>query len=590
MSDSPLERLAECGDLAASDEMRRFLVSSEELERMIAIADELDEGRFMQRLWGKDAALWSDEEGVRRSVDNRLGWLGIVEEMRGECDSVASFGAAVQGSDVEHVVLLGMGGSSLCPEVCATVFGVDNFLVLDSTVPAAVRAITEEIDPARTLFVVSSKSGTTIETRAFADYFYSLVAPVLASPGERFVAITDPGSHLAQVADERGFLKLWLNPADIGGRYSALSYFGLVPMAMMGLDVSAIIGSAFRMVQSCAAVVPAAENPGAALGIAMYEAFRSGRDKLTFAMSPRLAPFGDWVEQLIAESTGKAGVGLVPVHGEPRGRVENYGDDRFFVSMRLADEEDAGTQALLADLAAAGHPVACLVLQDPADLGAEFFRWELATAVVGSLMGINPFDEPNVKDAKDRTGELLSAYESTGALPEPEPVYTGDGLSIFADLAADTELARGAGENVDLVGWMRLHLQRAKVPDYVGIQAFVAPDDGVKAELSGMRRTLRDRLGVATTFGWGPRFLHSTGQLHKGGPDRGVFLQVTADDVHDLDCPGHSYSFGVLARAQALGDMQALQGSGQRVLRVHVSGDLRAAVEKLVAAVDEALR
>ena len=590
MSEDPLERLAECGQLASTDELKRYLVTSEELERMIAIADELDQTHFLQRLWAKDAGLWTADEDVQKSVRNRLGWLGIVEEMLRECDSLDSFGASVHRSDIEHVVLLGMGGSSLCPEVCASVFGIDNFLVLDSTVPAAVQAIAEQIDPARTMFLVSSKSGTTIETGAFADYFYSLVAPVLPNPGERFVAVTDPGSYLARIAGERAFQKVWLNPSDIGGRYSALSYFGLVPMAMMGIDVRAVVEAACRMAQSCAASVPVAENPGASLGIAMHEAFRAGRDKITFAMSPRLLAFGDWVEQLIAESTGKEGVGLVPVHGEPRGQVDDYGDDRFFVSMRFADEECADAHALLGDLASAGHPVACLVLQDPADLGAEFFRWEFAVAVAGALMGINPFDEPNVTEAKDRTGELLAAYEITGALPEPEPVYTEDGLSLFADLGADTELAKRAGGNVDLVGWLRAHLGRAKAPDYIGIQAFVGPDDEIKDDLAHMRRSLRDRLGVATTFGWGPRFLHSTGQLHKGGPDRGVFLQITADDAHDVDCPGRSYTFGVLARAQALGDLQALQDRGQRVLRIHATGGLRAAIKTLVAAVDEALR
>jgi len=557
--------------------------------QIATVADELDKGQFVQRLWAKDAGLWTDDEEVQRSVRNRLGWLDIVEGMLGECAPVARFGASVQKSDIEHVVLLGMGGSSLCPEVCAKVFGVQNFLVLDSTVPAAVRAIEEQIDPARTMFVVSSKSGTTTETRAFADYFYSLVAPVLANPGDRFVAVTDPGTPLAQLAHERRFRRLWLNPPDIGGRYSALSYFGLVPMALMGIDIHAVVDTAYRMVQSCAPGVPVADNAGVSLGVALFEAFRTGRDKITFAMSPRLAAFGDWVEQLIAESTGKEGVGLVPVHGEPLGQVEDYGDDRFFVSMRFENEEDATAKTLLEDLSSAGHPLVRLVLQDPSDLGEEFFRWEVAVAVAGSLMGINPFDEPNVKEAKDRTGELLSAYESAGALPEPAPVYTEDGLSVFADLDADTELAKGAGGNVDLVGWLRAHLGRAKAPDYVGIQAFVGPDEGIKDDLARMRCFLRDRLGVATTFGWGPRFLHSTGQLHKGGPDRGVFLQITADDAHDIDCLGRSYTFGVLARAQALGDLQALQDRGQRVLRIHASGEPRAAIKKLVIAVDEAL-
>lgn len=554
-----------------------------------ARARTLDEQDFVRRLWAKDASLWSTDEVVREKIRNRLGWLDVVESMVDELRSGPGIGAEAQVDDVEHLVLLGMGGSSLCPEVCAEVFGIEHFFVLDSTVPGAVEAVANRIDPARTLFIVSSKSGTTTETRAFADYFFGLTAPVLAEPGERFVAITDPGTPLGQLAHERDFGRLWVNPPDIGGRYSALSYFGLVPMALMGLDVGAILESAGRMARACGPDVPAADNPGVLLGIALAQAHQEGRDKITFMISPRLAAFGDWVEQLIAESSGKEGIGLVPVRGEPLGEAGAYGDDRLFVSMRLTEEDDAAMETRLQELGAAGHPVLRINLADASDVGGEFFRWEIAVAAACSLMGVNPFDEPNVSESKERTGDLLATFELEGALPEPEPVLEHGALSLFADLQGDAELAQRVGEGSTPEAWLRAHLERAQPSDYLAVLAFLAPDDGIERSLADLRRQVRDSLRVATTFGWGPRFLHSTGQLHKGGSERGLFLQLTADDVSDIDCPARKYSFGVLARAQALGDLQALQARGRRVLRVHLGGDPKQAVEELVSAVTTAL-
>ncbi|MFQ5743740.1 MAG: bifunctional transaldolase/phosoglucose isomerase [Acidobacteriota bacterium] len=554
-----------------------------------ATAEALDDQKFVRRLWAKDALLWSKDEKVQETIRDRLGWLDVVEAMLEECQPACRFGAMLQKTDVEQVVLLGMGGSSLCPEVCRRVFGVRGFTVLDSTVPAAVRAVAESLDPARTLVLVSSKSGTTTETRALADYFFARATPMLARPGERFVAVTDPGTPLEQLAHERGFRRLWLNPPDIGGRYSALSYFGLVPMAVMGLDVERLLDGAYRMVQSCAPEVPAADNPGVSLGLALYQSYKEGRDKVTFVTSARLAAFGEWVEQLIAESTGKQARGLVPVHGEPLGEADAYGDDRQFVYLRFADDEDPMAAGRLEELAAAGHPLVQLTLADPYDLGEEFFRWEVAVAVAGALMGINPFDEPNVQESKDRTAELLEVTRRSGALPELEPALLQDGVALYADLDRDIQLAERLDSGADLAGWLRAHLGRASVPAYLAIQAFLAPDDRTEETLRQARWQIRDARGIATTFGWGPRFLHSTGQLHKGGSDYGLFLQLTADDARDLDCPGRSYSFGTLARAQAMGDLQALQDRDRKVLRVHLGADVQGGLHVLMNALGEAL-
>lgn len=547
-----------------------------------------DEASFGTRLWTKDTALWSDDETVQESVRNRLGWLDVVEAQLEEHRPVCWFGEELAESDIEQVLLLGMGGSSLSAEVCRRVFEVEAFTVLDSTLPAAVQAVAERIDPARTLMLVSSKSGTTTETRALFDRFYAQVTPMLARPGERFVAITDPGTPLEQIAHERRFRRVWLNPPDIGGRYSALSLFGLVPMAVMGVDVDRVLSEAFAMVQACRPEMPAAHNPGLALGAAFHDAWRAGRDKLTLVGSPRLRAFGCWAEQLVAESTGKDGLGLVPVDDEPLGAAERYADDRLFVYLSVDGEEDADQRRRL-DGVAGRHPVIELVLDGPHELGAEFFRWEVAVATAGALMGINPFDEPNVKESKERTGELLRRYQERGSFDVDEPVYDEAGIHLHADLDRDEDLSRRTGGNVNLVGWLRAHLGRAEPPDYVAIQAFLAPDERIYGRLQRVRQAIRDATGMATTFGWGPRFLHSTGQLHKGGPDRGLFLQIFGTGQQDLEIPAREFSFGTLARAQALGDLAALRARGRRVIGVQLTGELRLGVERLASALEEAV-
>ena len=540
---------------------------------------------LMPRLWAKDPSLWSDEPQEQELIYNRLGWIDLIEPMSFESLPAGRLASRMVDGDIEDIVVLGMGGSSLCAEVFRNVFGIDNVWVLASTVPSVVKRVAEHVDPARTLVVVSSKSGTTLETRMLADYFYALATPMLESPGERFVAVTDPGTPLEQAAHERNFQGLWLTPPDVGGRFSAFTHFGVLPMALMELDVGAILESAQRMAASCAAEVPVALNPAALLGVALHEGFRTGRDKLTFLCDEGLAPFAAWAEQLVAESLGKDGVGLVPIVGEPAGDPGDYGNDRLFVGMELGPEPDARLQRLL-DQLEAEHPVMRFHLDDRSEIGAELFRWELGTAVAGALMEINPFDEPDVQAGKRRTIEILEDA-GAGSAAAPAPVDAGKGWAVFADLERDAELAaRHRGEG--LQSWLNAHLGRAAVPDYVGLQVFLAADSETRDRLDDIRWILRDRLGVATSLGWGPGYLHSTGQLHKGGPDTGVFLLVTATDTEDLECPGFDYSFEQLARAQALGDLRALQERGRRVLRLHLD-DPDQGLDKLAEALERAL-
>ena len=545
------------------------------------------DGRLSMRLWQKDSSLWSDDPATRELIGNRLGWLDLIESTPPVSGSARSFVEQIEEGDVEDVVLLGMGGSSLCSEVCRQVFGVDRVWIVDSTIPARVAAVAAAVDPARTLVVVASKSGTTIEVQALLDFFYARATPMLGRPGHRFVAITDPGTPLEQVAHERGFRRLWLAPTDVGGRFSALSVFGTLPMELMGIDSAAIHASARRMAASCAGGTNATVNPGTRLGVALFNAHESGRDKLTFSCSPSLTAFGLWAEQLVAESTGKEGVGLVPIVDEPPGEADQYGDDRVFIALELAGEDVPGHGEWLGALRAAGHPVMRFVLDDRHQIGAEFVRWQIAVATAGSLMGINPFDQPDVQASKDRTTAILAAYETGTPMSDRAPVAMDTGWTVFADLERDEELAeRQIGDGLD--SWMSAHLGRAQVPDYVALQAFVAREPRTRRALQEIRRLLRERRGVASTLGWGPAFLHSTGQLHKGGPEHGLFLQITADDSEDIEVPGAGYSFGRLARAQSLGDLAALEERGRRILRVHLS-EAASGAEALLEAVDHGI-
>ncbi|MCA1815130.1 MAG: hypothetical protein LC746_01750, partial [Acidobacteria bacterium] len=456
-------------------------------------------------------------------------------------------------------------------------------LVLDSTDPDTINGFASRIDPARTLFIISSKSGTTTEPNAFHKYWFEQVKQKSGEPGKNFVAITDPGTQMERVATEQNFRKVFLNPADIGGRYSALSYFGLVPAALQGLDVTKLLDRAERVEHSCSQVVAVADNPGARLGAVIGECAKAGRDKLTVVADPRIASFGLWVEQLIAESTGKDGKGVVPVAGETLGSPSVYGDDRLFVSVAVG-KLDSETDARLRALEAAGHPVVRLALTDLYDLGEQFFLWEIATAFAGWRLGINPFDQPNVQESKDATKELLEAYARDGRLQEQTRLAGDDTLTIYADDSARASLPSGSVAEV-----VKAHLARVKPGDYVALLDYFEESDENDRLVQQMRTHLRDATRCATTTGYGPRFLHSTGQLHKGGSDAGVFLQLTAQDKSDLPVPGESYTFGVLKQAQALGDFRSLARRGRRAIRVELGTDVSAGLRRLYDVIREAL-
>jgi len=542
---------------------------------------------FVGKIWEKDARLWKpDDPEAQKIIKNRLGWLGVVNLMQDRVGELTRFAEEIKNAGYRSVVLLGMGGSSLAPEVINRVLGVKEgyprFFMLDSTHPGTIRAIERRIEPVSTLFLVSTKSGGTAETISFYRYFRQKVNPAKGpTSGENFVAITDPGSELETLAKEEGFRRTFLNMPDIGGRYSALSYFGLVPAALMGVDVHALLDRAETMVQASDTCVHCEDNPGVWLGTVLAEAYRAGRDKITLTTSPVLDSFGLWVEQLIAGSTGKEGKGLVPVTGEPIGRPSAYGNDRLFIYLHAEGSSDPAQEHDIQKLENAGQPIIRLNLRDKMDLGAEFFRWEMAVAVAGALMGIDPFDEPNIEETKDSTNSLLEIYEKQGRLPPVDAILTSDGLT----LVGEQESLSRAGFEGTLDSALRAFLSTARPGDYVSMLAYL-PSTGEQEELlQDARLSIRDALKVATTFGYGPRFLHSTGQLFKGGPNKGLFIQVIAEPGQDLPIPGQPYTFGTLMRAQADGDLQALRKHGRRAIRLNINGDLSTGVEHLREAI-----
>lgn len=536
------------------------------------------------RLWKRDHALWKPDP---EEIADRLGWLDSAATMPASFGELEAVAEDVRAAGYTHALLLGMGGSSLAPEVFRKVFGVaDGYLdlaVLDSTNPEAVLACAERLDPRHTLYIPATKSGGTVETLSFLKYFYRRAAAALgAGASEHFAAITDPGSGLADLAAELGFRHTFLNDPDIGGRYSALSMFGLVPARLVGVDVDLLLQRARAAAAECTVV---ADNPAAELGAVMSAAFATGRDKITLIMSPAISPFGAWVEQLVAESTGKEGKGVLPVDGEPVGAPEAYGPDRIFAYLRLQGDDDL--DAPVAALAAAGHPVARLDLEDLYDLGGQFLLWEIATALAGYALGINPFDQPDVEAAKALARSMTEAYLRNGGLPAAEPALTEWGVSVFGKTGAATL----AGALRGLLSTAAGHTPRP----YVAVQAYLRPSADVDAALARLRLALRDRLHLATTVGYGPRFLHSTGQLHKGDGGHGLFLQLTADSDRDTDIPdgaagdASSMTFGVLVAAQAQGDGQALLEAGRRVLRLHLGSDVSGGLQRLQEAVAAAL-
>jgi transaldolase/glucose-6-phosphate isomerase len=554
-----------------------------------ATAADWQSGGKMQRLWQRDATLWTGSDEA-----NWLGWLDIVDEQIAQHDQLAKLAKEVQARGFQHVLLLGMGGSSLCPEVLRLTFGrathFPTLHVLDSTDPGQVKAFEHQIDIPKTLFIVSSKSGSTLEPNIFKQYFFERTKQVVGAVkvGSHFMAITDPGSKMQQVAEADRFLHVFFGRPSIGGRYSALSNFGMVPAAVMGLDTKKFLARAAEMVRACGASAKVEQNPGAALGIILGAAANAGRDKVTIITSTGIADLGAWLEQLLAESTGKIGKGIIPVDRENLTTPEVYGNDRVFVYVRLESGADADQDAKVAAIEKAGHPVVRIAMTDIYDLGAEFFRWEIATAVAGSIIGINAFNQPDVEASKIATKNLTSEYEKTGSLPAEKPVVEDAGIKLFTDEVNAKELAKAAADQ-SLAGYVKAHLARIKAGDYFAVLGYIQMNTEHEQSLQALRHLVRDKKGVATCLGFGPRFLHSTGQAYKGGPNSGVFLQVTCDDSVELLVPGQKYTFGIVKAAQARGDFQVLADRGRRALRVHLGSNVKAGLAALQAAVQKAL-
>jgi transaldolase/glucose-6-phosphate isomerase len=542
------------------------------------------------RLFAGDSALWTG-----RDEASWLGWLGVIEAQLEDLSPLLALRDEVKREGFSHALLLGMGGSSLCPEVWKETFGrVPGFpelFVLDSTDPAQVRAAEARVDLSKTLFIVSSKSGSTLEPNVFKAYFFDRVKKVLgeAKAASRFLAITDPGSSLEKEAEADGFRDVFAGVKSIGGRYSALSNFGMVPAAVMGLDVERLLDEAERMQAACAPGVPAVENPGLVLGTILGLAANRGRDKLTLVASPGIHDLGAWLEQLIAESTGKEGKGIIPVDRERPAAPEAYGDDRLFAYLRLEDAPDAAQDAAMDAIEKAGKAVVRIRVATKYDLAEEFVRWEIATAIAGAVMRMNPFDQPDVEASKIATRALTDEYEKKGTLPGEAPFFEGEGVKLFADPGNAKALKEAARPASSLTALLKAHLDRLGAGDYFGLLAYVPMTAEHEATLQAARHRVRDRKRVATCLGFGPRFLHSTGQGYKGGPNSGVFLQVTCDDAQDLAVPGKSYTFGVVKAAQARGDFQVLAERQRRALRVHLGPDVAAGLHTLVAAVEKAL-
>jgi transaldolase/glucose-6-phosphate isomerase len=539
-------------------------------------------GGKVRRLWAKDASLWSGTDEAQW-----LGWLHIVDDRIQNLEQFANLQEDIRKAGFKHVTLLGMGGSSLCPEVLKRTFGAregfPEFSVLDSTVPAQVKSCARLSNPKETLFIVSSKSGTTIEPNVFKQYFMEQTKKAVGGEqaGSHFLAITDPKTKLHTLAKAEGFRHILHGLPSIGGRFSALSNFGLVPAALMGIDLHRFLDNTEIMVQACASCVPPELNPGVSLGIVLGTLARDGHDKITFITSSGIAALGAWLEQLVAESTGKEGKGLIPVDGETVGRPEVYGQDRLFVYVRLTPGASAEQDNAVAALEKAGQPVVRINLADRLDLGQEFFRWEIATAVAGSILGINAFNQPDVEAAKIAARSLTAAYETSGKLPDEKPLLQEGDLRLFTDPLNADAIATGAGGARSAAAFVKAHLGRMKPGDYFAVNAYVEMNEANDKELQALRHTVRDQKKAATTLGYGPRFLHSTGQLHKGGPNTGVFLQITSEDAEDLPIPGQKFTFGVLKRAQAQGDFQVLSERGRRILRVHLGRDVTAGLAKL---------
>jgi len=536
-------------------------------------------------LWQRDSSLWTNTD-----ESQWLGWLYVAEKQLQKKDQFQKLAEEIKKERFSDILLLGMGGSSLCPEVLEKTFGqIEGFPklhVLDSTDPAQIKTFEKKIDLAKTLFIVSSKSGSTLEPSIFKQYFFERVKEAIgaAKAGSRFIAITDPGSKLEAEATKDKFRHIFHGVPSTGGRYSALSNFGIVPAAVMGLDVAKFLDRTVEMVEACAAAVPVEKNPGVVLGIILGTSAKAGRDKVTIVASPAIYDLGAWLEQLLAESTGKQGKGLIPVDREELAAPGDYGNDRVFAYLRFERAPDAVQDEKIAALENAGHPVVRISVSDTYDLGQEFFRWEIATAVAGSIIGINAFNQPDVEASKVETRKLTSKYEERGSLPEEKPIFEQAGIKLFAD----PKNASAVGDG-NIGHHLRSHFDRLRPGDYFALLAYVEMNPTHEAHLQEIRHAIRSAKRVATCLGFGPRFLHSTGQAYKGGPNSGVFLQITCDDANDLPVPGQKYTFGVVKAAQARGDFQVLADRGRRALRVHLGKNAELGLSKLLTIVGKTL-
>ena len=575
------------GKLAA----KRALLETENAPADAGLA-ELETKRFAERLWAKDASVWKADADHQKLIKHALGWLTAPESSSMGLSAVRALADEIAKDGVKHVVILGMGGSSLCVETLSRCLplaaGRPRLHVLDSTHPDAILALQKELNLEHTLFVVASKSGSTIEPNVMFEYFWSLIVPKAgAKAGRHFVAITDPGSSLEKLSRERGFRKTFLNPSDVGGRFSALTLFGMVPAVLGGADASALLNRAREAAKACSPQTPTRDNPGLRLGAALGRNARDGRDKLTLVLDPRLEAFGLWVEQLIAESTGKEGKGIFPVVGETLGAPAAYGRDRLFVHVALKGRTDHDVEKRLAALEEAGHPVVRLELADELDLGAQFFIWEVATATAGFFLGVDPFDQPNVQSAKNSTNELLEGLAG-GALPSEKADFRAGGLAAFADAGLKSALKADGGQDRPLREVLDAHLARVQPGDYVCILAYLAENDATRRLLDDVRLLARARTTAPVTVSWGPRYLHSTGQLYKGGSGRGVFLFLSDAEKTKLPVPGRRFTFGTLCRAQARGDAAATLASGRRLLRLELGDSPDEALRALANALQDA--
>lgn len=529
---------------------------------------------IQQRIWNMDPTIWKEKPEDDKELSNRLGWLNLAISMKEQVPGIVEFANEAK-EEFEEVVLLGMGGSSLAPEVFSKTFGsapgFPRLTILDSTHPLSVRRILDNYKIAKTLFVVSSKSGGTIETMSFFHTFFNAVKEINPFPGKQFIALTDPGSGLEKMAIENKFRKIFSTPPDVGGRFSALTGFGMVPAALIGIDIAAFLAEAEKMTSACGSNCNPTDSPGFYLGALLGELALTGIDKVTFFASPQISSFSGWVEQLVAESTGKENVGILPVADEEFSGIECYGKDRFFVYLKLEDDNNSKNDAAIEQIVIAGYPVLEVALKNKYVLAQEFYRWEMATALAGAVLKINPFDQPNVQLAKTLAGESLAAYKATGSLPVNEPILSDELIELYSPTS--TASVKEA---------LTQFLDQSGAGDYVAINCFIPMTIEAGAALEKLRIGIRHKYKVATTVGFGPRFLHSTGQLHKGDGNNGLFIVITSEAGNDLEVPGQGYSFGTLIAAQGQGDLKALINCGRRTIHLHAKGDVVKAIEKLI--------